>query len=334
MAIDFPASPTVGQEFTGGTVLYRYNGYGWGAVAQAGQPYVLKTGDTMSGALAITDLLTVSSATTAATINLDKSGSGQESNIFGRKGTLHRWKISIGDNAPETGSHTGSNFSIISRNDDGTHRSLVLTINRATGDVALSSTTASSSPTTGALTVAGGVGVGGSLFVGLSAVVGASTGANFVIVDGGGTQFPGITFRTDGATRFKAVVNSANAFIIHDADAAQGVQLAQNGTTWAAYSDARMAHKQNARTVSGLLDRLDRFRLVEFGEDHQQIGVLAQELYDFAPQLVGRGDDSERVIKRIDDGDVWTVKPSEAAFVALQLCKELHERIQQLKEKH
>jgi len=51
--IDFPASPTNGQEFTGGNNIYVYNGYGWTAKAAAGTPYLQKGGDTMTGPLTL-----------------------------------------------------------------------------------------------------------------------------------------------------------------------------------------------------------------------------------------------------------------------------------------
>jgi hypothetical protein len=195
------------------------------------------------------------------------------------------------------------------------------------GDISIPTATASTSPTTGALTVAGGVGISGTLRAGGGAIVVSGSGAA-LIVDAVTATTPTINIRINGVQKFQMLVDSTNdIFVLRDADNSHGVQIAQNTTSWASYSDARMAHKQNARTVSGLLDRLDRFRLVEFGEDHQQIGVLAQELYQFAPQLVGRGDDDNRIIKRIDDGDVWTVKPSEAAFVALQIAKEIWEDV-------
>jgi len=50
MAIDFPASPVVGQEFVSATVTYVYNGYGWLMKPQA-NPYVAKAGDVMTGQL-------------------------------------------------------------------------------------------------------------------------------------------------------------------------------------------------------------------------------------------------------------------------------------------
>ena len=60
MAFDFPDSPVDGETFTDATsgAIYPWNGYAWKAVSSGGGgtppvsgDYVLKAGDTMSGAL-------------------------------------------------------------------------------------------------------------------------------------------------------------------------------------------------------------------------------------------------------------------------------------------
>lgn len=60
MAFDFPPNPVVDQTFTSGGVLYIFNGYGWAASGSISgsppvgpAPFVLKTGDTMSGFLTL-----------------------------------------------------------------------------------------------------------------------------------------------------------------------------------------------------------------------------------------------------------------------------------------
>jgi hypothetical protein len=284
----------------------------------------------ISGAIQSAGNMIISKA--SPLVMLNKSASGQANSIVGQTTTFDRWLLRLGNDVAETGSNAGSNFDIW-RYTDALALGRALQIERATGNVTIDANTPSTSPTTGALTVAGGVGISGTLRAGGGAIVISGTGAA-LIVDAVTASTPTINFRVNSVQRFQLLVDSASdVFVLRDADNSHGVQLAQNTTSWASYSDARMAHKQNARTVSGLLAKLDRFRLVEFGEDHREIGVLAQELYEFAPQLVGRGDDSDRIICKVTEPDVWTVKPSEAAFVAIQLCKELHERIQQLEEK-
>jgi hypothetical protein len=66
MPMDFPASPTNGQVFTSGGVSYTWNGYAWVGGVAGGAGYVLKAGDTMTGALAISDTTVASSTTTGA----------------------------------------------------------------------------------------------------------------------------------------------------------------------------------------------------------------------------------------------------------------------------
>jgi hypothetical protein len=53
MAIDFPASPTNGQTFTSGGMTYVYNGTGWTVKGGTTLDWVLKAGDTMTGALVL-----------------------------------------------------------------------------------------------------------------------------------------------------------------------------------------------------------------------------------------------------------------------------------------
>jgi len=86
---------------------------------------VAKAGDTMTGDL------TINKATPA--FILDKTVSGLESQIWGKTAGVNRWKMALGDASPETGSQTGSAFTLHSRSDDGSLRQLVLTAPRDTG---------------------------------------------------------------------------------------------------------------------------------------------------------------------------------------------------------
>jgi hypothetical protein len=53
MAMDFPAFPAVGQEYTVGTVTYVYNGTGWVVKGSSSDQFVVKSGDTMTGHLGL-----------------------------------------------------------------------------------------------------------------------------------------------------------------------------------------------------------------------------------------------------------------------------------------
>jgi hypothetical protein len=254
-----------------------------------------------TGALVVTGGVGINGAVSAASdvtitkdtprLVLNHTGATAAPGINGQINGVTRWTIQMGNVA------ANNDFFVTRAGFDNPFR-----ISSTTGTVSLELTTASTSPTTGALVVAGGVGINGAL------------------------NATAIAFSNAGTLQWSIYNNPpANSYVISDADATHGVYLLQNSNTWTALSDRRMAHKQNARTVSGLLDRLDKFRLVEFGED--EIGVLAQELYDFVPRLVVRGDDDDRIIRKITESGVWGVKPSEAAFVALQVAKEIWEDV-------
>jgi hypothetical protein len=51
MAFDFPDSPTAGQEFDSGDAIYVYQNGAWDLKSAGAQDFVLKAGDTMTGAL-------------------------------------------------------------------------------------------------------------------------------------------------------------------------------------------------------------------------------------------------------------------------------------------
>jgi len=131
MAIDFPASPTVGQEYTSGGMTYVYNGTGWTIKGGSTTGFVLKAGDVMTGQLGIT-------TSGPSQIVIDKSGGGAGGSIItGRKGVgLPRWQMALGDATTETGvNNAGSDFSVSRFNDAGTNIDTPLSISRATGQV-------------------------------------------------------------------------------------------------------------------------------------------------------------------------------------------------------
>jgi hypothetical protein len=88
---------------------------------------VAKTGDEMSGGL------TIRGANPA--LAFKKTAAEQHNQILGMHNETARWLMSIGDPAPETGSHAGSNFTIHRYGDDGTYFDAPFSINRATAEV-------------------------------------------------------------------------------------------------------------------------------------------------------------------------------------------------------
>lgn len=68
---------------------------------------------------------------------LDKSLSGNTSQIIGQTGGLNRWAIVMGDATPESGGNAGSNFKIERFTDAGVLIDSPIAINRATGQVSI-----------------------------------------------------------------------------------------------------------------------------------------------------------------------------------------------------
>jgi hypothetical protein len=127
--IDFPAAPTIGQEFDAVGFTYVWNGQGWtvkpltpdstvdayNKVESDGR-FVNVTGDTMTGNLVISKI------------------GAAPSMIAGANGASVRWRAVLGGSDPEGGGNTGSNFSIQRYDDAGVFVDEPLRINRATGE--------------------------------------------------------------------------------------------------------------------------------------------------------------------------------------------------------
>jgi hypothetical protein len=124
--IDFPNSPTNGQVFTSVNTSWIYDGSKWVA---GNNPAVFLplTGGTLTGSLGIDAAF--------PSVVLSKSASGNTAFVQGRTGTSQRWLMYLGDNAAESGSNAGSNFSIWRYNDAGAAVDSPLLISRATGAV-------------------------------------------------------------------------------------------------------------------------------------------------------------------------------------------------------
>jgi hypothetical protein len=223
-----------------------------------------------------------------------------------------------------------------------THSTDLLAI--AGGDVSISNATASTSTSTGALRVAnGGVGIGGALNVGgiiygyaaneAVRLVEASAGAAVfdTIYTSGGTRRMYKGFGAGGSSPGYALVNEMASASVTITAHANGVILNTDQTSWASASDRRLAVKANALPVS-VLDRLDHFRLVEYGENHREIGAIAQEFYRCFPHVVTRGDDDDRDVVFGDPG-MWSIMYDRTGAIALGGVKELHALVRALTAK-
>jgi Chaperone of endosialidase len=344
MAIDFPASPTIGQTFTSGGMVYVFNGTGWTVKGGTTLDWVLKAGDTMSGDLTISKTkpnvildrpvgspaeifsktggltrwrinlanglaesggnvgsgfqidryddagniieaaLKIDRATGYVTIGqttianaygnlIIQAGAGTGSPLIqGMKGGLVRWELFLGDSTAETGSDAGSNFSIRSDTDAGVAKATPLTISRATGATALSSTVASTSPSTGALTVAGGLGVAGNIHssaIGLGTAIGTYPGVGNTTV---GTEI--------GTGYFTVSIASGNAPIFSNRNVDGGLMdCRRSGVSTGNISTTATACSFNTSSDANLKEDLKSFDAGNIIDD--------TEVYDFKWKATG-----------------------------------------------
>jgi hypothetical protein len=89
-------------------------------------------GGTLTGSLAIN--------ANGNQLILNKSASGQVSNIASQTAGSFRWVLQLGDNSAESGGNNGSNLAIQRYSDTGTYIDSPFFINRATGQVTFSTT--------------------------------------------------------------------------------------------------------------------------------------------------------------------------------------------------
>jgi hypothetical protein len=126
--IDFPASPTLGQQFTAAGVTWVWDGTKWTA-SGLGVAYLPLAGGTLTGDLNL--------AYANPSIELSKVASGGGNYLYGRTGSIARWIMALGDSVAESGSNAGSNFFIYNVGDGGAAIGIPLAINRASGQVSI-----------------------------------------------------------------------------------------------------------------------------------------------------------------------------------------------------
>jgi hypothetical protein len=91
--------------------------------------YVAITGDMMTGNLAID----TTAAATSGSLTLTRNA-GLLASIYGSSGPNIRWAMDLGDNTPETGTNTGSDFLLSCYTDAGVLINTPLRVIRASGD--------------------------------------------------------------------------------------------------------------------------------------------------------------------------------------------------------
>lgn len=180
-AIDFPSTPSNGQEVISGGTTYVWNGVGWAVKpaasgytkAEADAKFVDVAGDNMTGNLSIVK--------SNPLLALVKSASGETSYILGYKGAFPRWQFELGNSVAESGSgNVGSDFSLSRFSDAGAYIDSPLYIGRTNGAASFSST----------LTVRDSVSVNGASSAGFSAALNTggrrvtmAVGATFNLID-------------------------------------------------------------------------------------------------------------------------------------------------------
>ena len=123
MAMDFPASPTVGAIYApAGGPTYRWDGAVW--VPQSGSSgYVPLAGGTMSGNLII--------STGWPTLALDATVADTSGQVAYQHNGKTRWTQYT--TVAESGANAGSDFTLARHGDDGIYIGAPLVINRKTG---------------------------------------------------------------------------------------------------------------------------------------------------------------------------------------------------------
>src|SRR5262245_26257692 len=125
MAFDFPNSPAIGDEFQ----RWRWNGQRWKLKSSMPDDFVLKAGDTMTGALTVRR----SAATQNPAIILDREqvAGDLSATITGELQGVNRWRVVLGDATAETGANAGSDFRLQRATDAGVFSDAFI-VNRAT----------------------------------------------------------------------------------------------------------------------------------------------------------------------------------------------------------
>jgi hypothetical protein len=131
MAMDFPASPTLNQVFGS----YQWDGEKWVTISstQTVNGTGQLVGTTNALGVVLQNNLGVTSTTGSTTTTLVKPAGSFGNNIRSRVGSLTRWLLALGDNATESGSETGTDFTLTRYFDDGSVNDNPFAISRKTG---------------------------------------------------------------------------------------------------------------------------------------------------------------------------------------------------------
>ena len=285
------------SEVTG--VLPIANG-GSGSSTAAGAPWVVRTGDTMTGAL------TLQPASGDCNLYLQRAA-GSQNVIWGRTGSNARWGLALGDGASEAGSNAGSDFIVRRYNDAGTFIDAPLTITRSTGVTTITSTAE--------INLRPGANPGAVVLQNPGNLV-ASIGAILKIgFPGGGVQY-GISMRP--------AADSTNMMMFYNAAGTSVGSISQTATATAfnTTSDARLKEDLQSFDAGPIIDATNVYDYAWISTGEREYGVIAQEAIEVYPQAVTH--------TVIPEGDNWGVDYSKYVPVLLQELKALRERVRVL----
>ena len=169
------------------------------------------------------------------------------------------------------------------------------------GVVNISATTASTNSTSGALTVAGGAGIAAGLSVGGKLTVAGDTASSDAAAIGY-TASEGIIITGQGSTSDVTIKNDDDTTVFSIATGTTNSTFAGSvsSSEFVTTSDKRL--KTNIVTLENSLEKVLNLRGVNFDwidtkkyTDKRQIGFIAQEVEEVAPELVNQNNDYKTV---------------------------------------
>jgi len=139
--IDFPASPTVGQQFTAAGVTWTWDGTKWTAAGLTGGPFLPLVGGTLTGNLGGTTASFSGNVSAAGfsgkLVSITGGGGGIPNSVAGYVGAGQRWNMLLGDGSSEGAGLVGSDFKLNRYNNSGTIIDAPILVARATGVVTI-----------------------------------------------------------------------------------------------------------------------------------------------------------------------------------------------------
>jgi hypothetical protein len=260
-----PANPLPGQLWWESDTGYLFTSYTdanttqWVQINALQANAVLKTGDTMSGALTVNNTLTVKGGTAGGygRIAIDDAGGSFNSALgFWHNGVIG-WDITQGS--------------------DPKYLSISNSANPTTANLNITSTTASSSPTTGALTVAGGVGISGTLWGKVAAF--GNNGAAALYADNNdatATSQASVTFRRGAALSTVGGISTTNV-----------------ATAYNTSSDTRLKEDLQYFDAGRIIDDTEVYDFKWKNVDERAYGIVAQQAVEVYPQAIFHDETSD-----------------------------------------